>query len=108
MAVSEGTTYPAIEYLLRGEVLDVSHKREGVVAVTREAVVDISPTTFLNRGSARKTSTATCTFLEHIAVRLADTITLPNEETPRQVLKVTSRYGLTVQYDGRLTVVLLA
>ena len=109
MAESDsGTTWPAIEYLLRGEVLLVVHTvSTGGEAVTRTAVVDMSPMTFLDRGSARKTSTASCTFLEHVAVGLADTITLPNEETARKVIRVTSRFGLTVQADGRLTMVLL-
>ena len=106
MATEEGTTYPANAFSLRGVALDVTHISGGK-SVTRTAVVDMSPTTFLDRGSARKTSTATCTFLEAVGVSLEDTITLPDGE-PMKVLKVTSRYGLTVQYDGRLTVVLLA
>ena len=108
MAESDsGTTFPAIEYLLRGEVLDVVHTVGGK-STTRTAVVDISPTTFLDRGSARKTSTATCTFLEHVAVRPEDTIRLEGEATARKVTRVISKYGVSTQGDGRLTEVLLA
>ena len=107
MAILEGTTYPANAFSLRGVALDVTHISGGK-SVTRVAVVDASPTTFLDRGSARKTSTATVTFLEVYDVMLTDQIRLPDEPAPRKVLKVTSRYGLTVQHDGRLTVVLLA
>ena len=106
MATEESNAYPAREFVLRGEEADVEHLSGGK-SVTRTAVVDIVKTTFLDRGSTRKTSTATCTFLQHVAVRLEDTIQLPDGE-PMKVLKVTSRYGLTVQYDGRLTEVLLA
>ena len=110
MAVSDSTSmrppYPAREYVLSGTPLDVVHM-DGGKPVTRVAIVDISPTTFLERGGARKVSSATATFLQHVAVRLEDTVTLPNEETPRKVLRVTSRFGLTVATDGRLTTVLL-
>ena len=110
MAVSDSTSlrppYPAREYVLSGTPLDVVHM-DGGKPVTRVAIVDISPTTFLERGGTRKTSTASCTFLESVGVRLEDTITLPDEEAPRKVLKVTSRFGLTVATDGRLTTVLL-
>ena len=99
--------YPAREYVLRGTPLDVVHTSGGK-AVTRTAVVDIVNTTFLERGGTRKTSTATATFPEAASVRLEDTIWLEGEATARKVIRVTSRYGLTVQYDGRLTVVLLA
>ena len=57
-------------------------------------------------------SSATATFLEHVAVRLEDTIQLPDGE-PQKVILVSSRFAsLTrshgVKYNGRLTVVLLA
>ena len=107
MAVLEGTTYPANAFSLCGVEQTVTHTSGGKATV-RTAVVDMSPTTFLERGGTRKTSTATCIFLEHVAVRLEDAISLPDEPAPRKVIRVTSRYGLTVQYDGRLTVVLLA
>ena len=107
MAVSDsGTTYPATSFVLPGVPLSVTHFSGGK-SIARTAVVDISPTTFLDRGSTRKTSTATATFLEHVAVRLEDTISLPNEETPRRVLKVINRFGVSVQADGRLTTCLL-
>ena len=106
MATEEGTTYPVNAFSLRGVEQTVTHTIGGK-AVTRVAVVDTSPMTFLERSGTRKTSAATCTFLEAVGVSLEDTITLPDGE-PMKVLKVTSRYGLTVQYDGRLTVVLLA
>ena len=105
MAVSESTTYAATAFSLRGVELDVTHTIGGK-AITRTAIVDASPTTFLDRGSTRKTSAATCTFLEAVGVSLEDTITLPDGE-PMKVLKVTSRYGLTVQHDGFLTETLL-
>ena len=106
MAVSDGTTYSANAFSLRGVEQTVTHTSGGK-SVTRTAVVDISPTTFLDRGSARKTSAATCTFLEAVGVNLEDTITLPDGE-PMKIIKVTSRFGVSVQYDGRLTEVLLA
>ena len=110
MAVSDSTSlrppYPAREFSLPGVALDVTHTSAGK-AIVRTAVVDIGNTTFLERGGTRKTSTASCTFLESVGVRLEDTITLPDEETPRKVLRVSSRFGVTVQYDGRLTAVLL-
>ena len=112
MAVLDSTSmrppYPAREFLLRGVALEVAHKVEGTAAVTRTAIVQIEKVTFLERGGTRQVSSATCAFLESVGIGLADTVKLPGEETPRAVLKVTSRYGLTVQYDGRLTVVLLA
>ena len=98
--------YEALAFSLRGVALDVVHTSGGK-AVARVAIVDMSPTTFLERGGTRKTSTATATFLQAVGVRLEDTITLP-DGGPMKVLRVTSRYGVTVQYDGRLTVVLLA
>ena len=106
MAVSDGTTYPVNAFSLRGVEQDVVHTIGGK-AVTRTAVVDMSPTTFLDRGGTRKTSAATCTFLEAVGVNLEDTITLPDGE-PMKVIRVTGRFGVSVQYDGRLTVVLLA
>ena len=106
MAIEEGTTYLANAFSLRGVEQTVTHTSGGK-AITRTAIVDVSPTTFLERGSTRKTSSASATFLEHVAVRLEDTITLPDGE-PMKVIRVLSRFGLTVQYDGRLTVVLLA
>ena len=108
MAVTEGTVYPAKAFSLRGVALDVSVKTEGTAAVTRTAIVLIENVTFLERGGARKVSSASVTFLENVAVGLAHTVTLPDEETPRKVIRVTSRYGLTVQADGRLTEALLA
>ena len=98
--------YPATKFLLRGTPLDVVHTSGGK-AVTRTAIVLIENMTFLDRGSSRKVSSANATFLEAVSVQLEDTITLP-DGGPMKVLRVTSRYGLTVQYDGRLTVVLLA
>ena len=106
-SMSMNPPYPAREFLLRGVAQDVTHISGGKFTV-RTAVVEIVNTTFLNRGSTRKTSTASCTFLEHVAVRLEDTIQLPDEPAPRKVIRVRSRFGRTVQYDGRLTVVLLA
>ena len=53
MAVSDGTTYSANAFSLRGVEQTVTHTSGGK-SVTRTAVVDISPTTFLDRGSARK------------------------------------------------------
>ena len=115
MAVSDSTSlrppYPAREFSLPGVALDVTHTSAGK-AIVRTAVVDIGNTTFLERGGTRKTSTATATFLEHVAVFLEDTVQLPNEESPRKVLRVINRFAsLTrshgVKYDGRLTVVLL-
>ena len=50
-------------------------------------MVEVMNTTFLERGGTRKVSTATCTFLEHVAVQLEDTVQLPDEETPRKVLR---------------------
>ena len=74
-------------------------------------MVDIVKTTFMERGGARKVSTATCTFLQHVAVRLEDTIQLPDGE-PKKVLRVINRFASLrrshgVKYNGRLTVVLL-
>ena len=108
MAVSDsGTTYQATEYFLRGAALDVTHT-SGVKAVTREAVVNIETVTFLDKGGTRKVSTATVTFLENVGVELADTITLPGEETPRAVLKRTSAYAPYWPPRGYTTTVLLA
>ena len=98
--------YPVREFSLRGVAQDVTHISGGK-SVTRVAVVDMSPTTFLDRGSSRKVSAASCTFLEHVSIQLEDTLQLPDGE-PMKIIKVTSRYGRTVQSDGRLTVVLLA
>ena len=115
MAVSDPTSmrppYPAREFSLAGVALSVVHVSEGK-PTTRTAVVDIGNTTFLERGGTRKTSTASATFLQHVAVFLEDTVSLPNEETPRRVLRVINRFAsLTrpqgVKYNGRLTVVLL-
>ena len=112
MAVTDSMSmrppYPAREFSLRGVELDVSVKTEGTAAATKTAIVLIEKVTFLERGGTRKVSSASVTFLENVAVGLAHTVTLPDEETPRKVLKVISRFGLTVQYDGRLTVALLA
>ena len=112
MAVLDSTSmrppYPAREFLLRGVALEVAHKVEGRAAVLLTAIVEITKMTFLDPGGTRKESSATVVFPRNIGVGLADTVKLPGEETPRAVLKVTSRYGLTVQYDGRLTEVLLA
>ena len=111
MAVSDLTSmrppYPAREFVLRGVALDVTHVSGGK-PVTRVAIMNVEPVTFLERGGTRKTSSASVTFLEHVAVWFEDTITLPNEETSRKVLRVTSRFGVSVQYDGRLTEVLLS
>ena len=107
MTILEGTTYPVIAFSLRGVEQTVTHTSGGK-AITRTAIVDVSPTTFLERGGTRKTSSASATFLEHVAVRLEDTITLPDEPAPRKVIRVSSRFGVSVQYDGRLTEVLLA
>ena len=104
--------YPAREFSLAGVAQDVTHISGGK-PTTRTAVVDIGNTTFMERGGARKTSTATATFLEHVAVFLEDTVTLPDEETPRRVLRVINRFASLrrshgVKYNGRLTVVVLA
>ena len=108
MAVSDsGTTYPATEYFLRGAALDVTHTSGGK-AVTREAVVNIETVTFLDKGGTRKVSAASCTFLENVSVEPADTITLPGEETPRKVLKVTAEYAPYWPPRGYTTTVLLA
>ena len=98
--------YPAREFSLAGVAQDVTHISGGK-ATTRTAVVDIGNTTFLERGGTRKTSTASATFLESVAVFLEDTVTLPGGQ-PLKVIRVINRFGLTVKYDGRLTVVLLA
>ena len=98
--------YPAREFSLPGVALTVTHTSAGK-ATTLTAVVDIVNTTFMERGGTRKVSSATATFLQHVAVFLEDTVQLPDEETPRKVLRVTSRFGVAVQYDGRLTEVLL-
>ena len=91
MAVSEGTTYPAKSYVLRGTALTVTHTSGGV-AVTRTAVVDIGPVTFLVRDGNRQMSSTTCTFLENVGVKLTDTITLPQGQ-PLAVLQVTLLLG---------------
>ena len=115
MAISDLTTlrppYPAREFSLRGVALDVTHVSGGKSTV-RTAVVNVEPVTFLERGGTRKTSTASATFLESVAVFLEDTIQLPDEETPRRVLRVIHRFASLrrshgVKYNGRLTVVLL-
>ena len=98
--------YPAREFSLAGVALSVVHVSGGK-PTTRTAVVDIGNTTFLERGGTRKTSTASATFLESVAVFLEDTVQLPGGQ-PLKVIRVINRFGLTVQYDGRLTVVLLA
>ena len=105
-SMSMNPPYPAREFSLRGVAQDVTHISGGKPTV-RTAVVEIVNTTFLDRGSTRKTSTASCTFLEHVSIQLEDTLQLPDGE-PMKIIKVTSRYGRTVQSDGRLTVVLLA
>ena len=88
MAVSDsGTTYPATSFLLRGDARDVVHTSGGK-AVTRTAVVDISPTTFKDKESTRKTSSATVTFLEKVDVEPTDTVSLP-DGGPLKVLRVT-------------------
>ena len=92
MAVSNSVTHPAKEFSLRGVAQDVSHKTEGSAAVEREAIVNIETVTFLNRGSTRKVSTASCTFLSAVGVSQGDTVTLPGE-SPRAVLKVTSSHA---------------
>ena len=115
MAVSDLTSmrppYPAREFLMRGIPLSVVHQAGGK-PIPRVAIVDISPTTFLERGGARKVSSASVTFLEAVSVRLEDTIQIPDGE-PKKVILVSSRFAsLTrshgVKYNGRLTVVLLA
>ena len=110
MAVSDSTQfrppYPAIAFTLRGVALDVVHVSGGQ-SVTRTAVVEIVKTTFLERGGTRKTSSASVTFLEHVAVRPADTIQLPDGE-PMKVIRVLSKFGVSTQGDGRLTEVGLA
>ena len=115
MAILDLTTlrppYPAREFLLRGIPLSVVHM-DGGKPVTRVAIVDISPTTFLERGGTRKVSSASVTFLQAVTVRLEDTIQLPDGE-PMKVIRVTSRFASLrrshgVKYNGRLTVVLLA
>ena len=116
MAVLDSTSmrppYPAREFSLPGLALEVRHISGGK-SVTRVAVVEVMNTTFLERGGTRKVSTATCTFLEHVAVQLEDTVQLPDEETPRKVLRVINRFASLrrshgVKYNGRLTTVLLA
>ena len=94
MAVEDsGTTHPAREFSLRGIALNVSHKREGVAAVTREAIVLIETLTFLDNGSTtRKVSTASCTFLSAVGIHPGDTITLPGGQ-PKAVLKVVSAFA---------------
>ena len=115
MAVSDSTSmrppYPAREFSLAGVAMSVVHVAGGK-PTTRTAVVDIGNTTFLERGGTRKVSTATCTFLEAVAVRLEDTIQLPDGE-PKKVIRVINRFASLrrshgVKYNGRLTVVLLA
>ena len=101
-----GTAYPATEYFLRGAAQDVVHTSGGK-AVTREAIVNIETWTFKDKGGSRKVSTASCTFLENVGVALADTITLPGEETPRKVLKRTSAYAPYWPPRGFTTEVLL-
>ena len=91
MAVSDSTstTYPATEYFLRGVVLDVVlTSGGGAKPVTLTAIVDTANTTFLEKGSTRKTSSVTCTFLERVKVALTDTVTLPGGQ-PLKVLRVT-------------------
>ena len=115
MADSDPTSmrppYPAREFSLAGVALSVAHVSGGK-STTRTAVVDIVKTTFMERGGTRKTSSATATFLQHVAVRLEDTIQLPDGE-PKKVLRVINRFASLrrshgVKYNGRLTVVLLA
>ena len=115
MAVLDSTSmrppYPAREFSLRGLALDVTHISGGKSTV-RTAVVEVMNTTFMERGGTRKVSTASCTFLEHVAVQLEDTIALPDGE-PMKVLRVINRFASLrrshgVKYNGRLTVVLLA
>ena len=57
-----GTEYPAKAFSLRGVALEVSHKSEGTAAITRTAVVDIGPVTFLVKDGNRQVSSTTCTF----------------------------------------------
>ena len=110
MAVSDSTpstAYPAKAFSLRGVALDVSHKSEGVPAVTRTAVVDIGPVTFLVKDGNRQVSSTTCTFLKNVGVKLTDTITLP-EGQPLAVLQVTLLLGDPgLRFDGYLTTLLL-
>ena len=101
------TTYPATDYFLRGVARDVTHTSGGK-AVTREAIVNIETWTFKDKGGSRKVSTASCTFLDSIGVEPEDTVSLPNEETPRKVLKRTSAYAPYWPPRGYTTTVLLA
>ena len=116
MAVSNSVTvHTAREFSLRGEAQDVSHKTEGSAAVEREAIVLIETLTFLDRGSTRKVSSVTVTFLSAVGVSPGDTITLPGGQ-PKAVLKVTSSFApylylnpVTESYSrGFLTEALLA
>ena len=115
MAVSDPTSlrppYPAREFSLTGVLQDVVHAAGGK-PTTWTAVVDIVKTTFMERGGTRKTSSATCTFLQQVDVRLEDTIQLPDGE-PKKVLRVIHRFASLrrshgVKYNGRLVTVLLA
>ena len=110
MAISDLTSlrppFPAREFLLRGTPLDVVHTSGGK-GVTRTAVVNVETVTFLERGGARKVSSASVTFLENVGVSLEDTIRLPDEVSSRKVIRVSSRFGVSVQADGRLTTCLL-
>ena len=69
--------------------------------------MDISPTTFLERGGTRKVSSASVTFLEAVSVLLEDTIQLPDGE-PQKVLRVTAEYAPYWPPRGYTTMVLLA
>ena len=81
--------YPATEYALPGVALDVVLTTVGgAKPVTLTAIVDRSNTTFLEKGSTRKTSSVGCTFLERVKVALTDTVTLPGGQ-PLKVLRVT-------------------
>ena len=93
MAVSDsGTAYPAKAFSLRGVAVSVVHKTEGIAGVTRTAIVDIGPVTFLVKDGNRQVSSTTCTFLENVGVKLTDTITLPQGQ-PLAVLQVTLLLG---------------
>ena len=79
-------------FFTEGTALNVSHKSEGVPAVTRIAIVDIGPVTFLVKDGNRQVGTTTCTFLKNVGVKLTDTVTLP-EGQPLAVLQVTLLLG---------------
>ena len=100
-----GTRYPAKAFSLRGEAVNVVHT-SGSNATTRTAIVNIAPLTFLVKDGNRKMSSTTVVFLENVAVKLTDTLTLP-EGQPLAVLHVTLLLGDPGQrFDGFLTEVL--